>query len=504
MRDYTLIKTARRCNKLLRSYQTSSIFYPYNCRSTSLLLTGSTTTKPSRRSLQSSTLQTAPLQTTKTRKSSNLNSNFTQYGTFRQHWQNNNENTKIKKSITCVSYNVLSQIQLDKHTFIYADVKDQTCKSWAHRKNLLKAQFERFIKNDDVDIFCLQEIDDDQVIHFYQPLFEKFGYNILYQRKTTGSKRDPSPPDGLALVYKNSRFDLQMEEKVEYLYDYQTTNIPSLKLSYPNIGLVAKLLCKTTNQTVIFATTHLTFNPHRGEVKLAQLALLMSRLQALKEIDNSPVVITGDMNSAPRGELISRFLATGNFKYLEKRTSEISGQFAYHSNLKTIPCPPLPKELGIDYRDSSIWCEEKERDLYRFKEQQRKKEDELKELARKGGIQFIPNTLELSRDSMDDEFVSPFDVGVVGYIGHKFSLYSPYLKKMFLEENKKFSTFFETEKLQVDHIFVSKNMRVNQFLSLPDAKSENRSSLLCRDFPSDHYPIGVNFNLPGTVEEEDN
>ena len=103
---------------------------------------------------------------------------------------------------------------------------------------------------------------------------------------------------------------------------------------------------------------------------------------------------------------------------------------------------------------------------------------------------------------MDEEFVSPFDVGIVGYIGHQFNLYSPYLKKKFLDENKKFSTFFEKEKLQVDHIFVSKNMRVNQFLSLPDADSENRTSLLCRDFPSDHYPIGVNFSLPGTVEDD--
>ena len=116
----------------------------------------------------------------------------------------------------------------------------------------------------------------------------------------------------------------------------------------------------------------------------------MSRLQELVEINNSPVVITGDMNSAPRGELISKFLATGKFKYLEKRTSEISGQLAYHSNLKTVPSPPLPKELGIDYRDCSIWCEVKERDQEELKEQHKAKEDELKDLARKG--QFIPNT----------------------------------------------------------------------------------------------------------------
>lgn len=484
MRNYTQMKTIRRINHKLLSHKFSPSYLDFQISS---ILPNS-----SRRQLQTST----------SFQSSSISADFTQYGTYQQFWQNNNENRKLSKSVTCVSYNVLSQIQLDKHGFVYKDVLDETCKNWVHRKQLLENQFQKFIEDDNVDFFCLQEIDDDQVICFYQPLFKKFGYEILYQRKTVGSKRDPMPPDGLALVYKKSRFELQMKEKVKYLYDFQSTSIPSLKLSYPNIGLIAKFMDKVTNKTVILATTHLTFNPHRGEVKLAQLALLISRLQELVEINNSPVVITGDMNSAPRGELISSFLATGNFKYLQKRTSEISGQFAYHSNLKTIPSPPLPKELGIDYRKCTRWCENKENELKIFREKQKEKEDELKDLARKGAVQFIPNTLELSHDSMDEEFVSPFDVGIVGYIGHQFNLYSPYLKKKFLDENKKFSTFFEKEKLQVDHIFVSKNMRVNQFLSLPDADSENRASLLCRDFPSDHYPIGVNFSLPGTVEDD--
>ena len=227
MRDYASIKTARRVRKhLLRSHQTSapqpsSMSYPY-CRIPNSI--SNSISKTSRRSLQTTSF---PLL-----QSLNTSPDYTQHGTYKQLWQNNNENKKLKSSITCISYNVLSQIQLDKHGFVYADVIDETCKNWSHRKQLLEAQFEKFIKNDDVDIFCLQEVDDDQVICFYQPFFEKFGYDILYQRKTTGSKRDPSPPDGLALVYKNDRFELQMKEKVKYLYEYQSTNIPSLKLSY--------------------------------------------------------------------------------------------------------------------------------------------------------------------------------------------------------------------------------------------------------------------------------
>ena len=80
-------------------------------------------------------------------------------------------------------------------------MEDEACKQWSNRKQLLEEQFYKFARVDQVDFFCLQEVDDNQVLEFYQPLFQSLGYEMLYQRKSVGGQRDPSPPDGLALVY---------------------------------------------------------------------------------------------------------------------------------------------------------------------------------------------------------------------------------------------------------------------------------------------------------------
>jgi len=417
-------------------------------------------------------------------------------GTFHQTWERSKTaitSPANPENVAIISYNVLSQVQLDRHSFVYADVKDQTSKQWNHRAMLLQQQFEEFARQN-VDFFCLQEVDDDRVLSFYQPMFKKLGYKMLYQRKCVGGSRDPTPPDGLAVVYKADRFEFQAQEKVKYLYNFQSASVGGLKMSYPNIGLIAKFKLKSNpEKSFVLATTHLTFNPHRGEVKLAQLAILLTRLHLLSQMDNSPVIITGDMNSAVRGDLISQFLAKGNYKYLQKRCSEISGQFAYHSNLKTIPTPPLPRELGIDYRDSTVWDDEKDSEFQRLIEGR----DVSPRYVEKSTLNTLAVDLEESAarygiNPLDNRPVSPFDLGVVDYVGHKFDLYSPYLKK---KMSNVFSTFFEKEKIQVDHIFVSRSLRVNDYLTLPTVNSEQRGSLLCKDFPSDHYPVGVKFTI---------
>lgn len=423
-------------------------------------------------------------------------------GTFNQSWVNDNSH-RNPNDISIISYNVLSQVQLDRHPFVYADVKDDLCKTWAHRKPLLTNQFEEYARKG-IDIIALQEVDDDAVFDFYQPLFQRLGYKFIYQRKCVGSFRDPTPPDGLAFAYRQDRLEFMRHEKVRYLQELGDTT-EGLKLSYPNIGLIAKFCLKhSPEKRLTCATTHLTFNPHRGEVKLAQLALLLSKLAIIRSSSEGevpdPVVITGDMNSSGRGDLISKFLAKGYFKYLEKKCSEISGQFAYHSNLKTIPIPPLPQELGIDYRDCTGWTTSKAEEFHKeASESTIADRDDIPlvkhhEIQHGGFVRATSHGFETSvlKDPLDDKLVSPFDAGVVDYIGHKFDLHSPYMDKSMRDV---FSTFFEGEKLQVDHIFVSRTLPVNDYLTLPKISSESRPSLLCRDFPSDHYPIGVNVTL---------
>lgn len=68
---------------------------------------------------------------------------------------------------------------------------------------------------------------------------------------------------------------------------------------------------------ICVANTHLLYNPRRGDIKLAQLAILLaeiSRLSRLPDGSTNPVVLCGDFNSTPWSPLYS-FLTRGCLEY---------------------------------------------------------------------------------------------------------------------------------------------------------------------------------------------
>jgi protein angel len=81
------------------------------------------------------------------------------------------------------------------------------------------------------------------------------------------------------------------------------------------IGLVAVLRHKMTKEAIIIATTHLVFNPYRGDWKMKQALHLMAevnnQINKLRTYPNRnsrvPVIICGDLNSSPSSPLISYF-----------------------------------------------------------------------------------------------------------------------------------------------------------------------------------------------------
>lgn len=137
--------------------------------------------------------------------------------------------------------------------------------------------------------------------------------------------------DGCATFYKESLFTLENSTPVEYYY-------PSVEsLDRDNIALILTLIPrgKQTDVKLIVSNTHLLFNPRRGDVKLAQLMVLLSEVDKRARINSPnihpnapcyhPTIITGDFNSEPRSP-IYRFLATGSINYENKVISEFSGQ----------------------------------------------------------------------------------------------------------------------------------------------------------------------------------
>lgn len=134
------------------------------------------------------------------------------------------------------------------------------------------------------------------------------GYHCEFKRRT-GLK-----PDGCAVVFKRERFSLVSCHPLEYF----RRGIPLLDRD--NIGLVLLLRpidCNGSFANICVANTHLLYNPRRGDIKLAQLALLMAEISQVAKLPDGgvcPLVLCGDFNSVPWSPLY-QFIKESRLEY---------------------------------------------------------------------------------------------------------------------------------------------------------------------------------------------
>nr|XP_015205941.1 PREDICTED: protein angel homolog 1 isoform X2 [Lepisosteus oculatus] len=177
-------------------------------------------------------------------------------------------------------------------------------------------------------------------------------YSCVYKRRT-GRKTD-----GCAICYKPARFRKVSCSLVEF---YR----PEVELlDRDNVGVVTLLQPVTPEGSEVWgqrskapplciANTHLLYNPMRGDVKLAQLALLLAEIdRALKpwreEGVQCPVILCGDFNSIPYMPLY-QFICTGQMYYHGLPAWMISGQedLSHKLNQRRLYAPLWPSSLGI-------------------------------------------------------------------------------------------------------------------------------------------------------------
>lgn len=173
------------------------------------------------------------------------------------------------------------------------------------------------------------------------------GYQCEY-KKRTGSK-----PDGCAIVFKSSRLSLLSSNPVEFLRPGDAL------LDRDNVGLVVLLQptdgpsSLNRSSSICVANTHLLYNPRRGDIKLAQLAILLAEIGRLSRLPNgstSPVVLCGDFNSTPLSPLY-RFLTTGCLHYSGLRMGSVSCSVtADHPQQITPP-------ITISWLDRFLWLQ---------------------------------------------------------------------------------------------------------------------------------------------------
>ncbi|XP_023219965.1 protein angel homolog 1-like isoform X1 [Centruroides sculpturatus] len=222
---------------------------------------------------------------------------------------------------TLMSYNILAQKLLEDNSLLYCHCEPNIL-DWEYRsKNLLQE-----IQELQCDIICLQEVQDDHYYNLFKPFLENLGYYCLYKKRTSTNKWD-----GCAIFFKTNMFSL-----VDYhLVEFYRPGIPLLDRD--NVAIIALLkpncVPTTSDLKLCIATTHLLFNPRRGDVKLAQIRLLLAELDkiAFKRVSSNkqpiyyPIVMCGDMNSEPFSPLYN-FISRGKLDCRGLMSGDISGQ----------------------------------------------------------------------------------------------------------------------------------------------------------------------------------
>ena len=240
-------------------------------------------------------------------------------------------------NLRVLSYNVLAQNLLHGHTYLYRNSPAYALK-WEYRWEGIRSEVDDL----NPDVVCLQEVQMEDPPYFdlaYKPFFSQRGFRHV-AKKRTGDKKD-----GCVIFFKGDKFTLDCVSEMEY-------NIPRISvLNRDNIGLVCRLipLGYPALPPLVFATTHLLYNPKRDDIRLAQTALLLAEIDRLatppveaEDRNYLPTIITGDFNCPPTSPVV-QLLATGSVAYSGRRC---------HGN-RNFPDKLVPDTLGLS--DSCQW-----------------------------------------------------------------------------------------------------------------------------------------------------
>ncbi|XP_069714695.1 protein angel homolog 1 isoform X2 [Phaenicophaeus curvirostris] len=270
------------------------------------------------------------------------------------------ENTPLFE-FRVMSYNILAQDLVDQSHDLYLHCHPDIL-NWNYRlPNLLQE-----IQHWDPDVLCLQEVQENHYWEQLEPTFKEMGFACFYKRRT-GTKTD-----GCAVCYKHNRFQLISLSPVEYFR-------PGLDvLNRDNVGLVLLLqpllpegLDLKAVSPLCVANTHVLFNPRRGDIKLAQMALLLAEIDKIaKTTEGSyyPVILCGDLNSVPDSPLY-KFIRNGELSYHGMPAWKVSGQEDFSQQLysRKLLAPLWPSSLGVtDNCQYVTLCQPKKQDRRKY------------------------------------------------------------------------------------------------------------------------------------------
>ncbi|KXZ49029.1 hypothetical protein GPECTOR_23g117 [Gonium pectorale] len=221
---------------------------------------------------------------------------------------------------------------------LYRDVP-RRCLEWSARRSLLLAEIRHWAP----DVVCLQEVQHWREL---EQEMQAAGYEGRFLRRT-GRRRD-----GCATFWRADRLRARALTRLEFAPLGLDDNValllslePRADAPPPGSGAGAGGCSSSTGTgsaldrraaealsrvRLLVATTHITFDPAKGDVKLGQPSSRREPLQTL-------VVVTGDFNSTA-GSPIYQFVARGSLDLSATTRKKLSGQLhgVCHTQYKPI------------------------------------------------------------------------------------------------------------------------------------------------------------------------
>ena len=248
-------------------------------------------------------------------------------------WINVNHSRPASGDIdfTIISWNILSQDLIEVHRDFYKNCTNSSL-DWSRRRSkILKYLFNSPKK---YKLICLQELNHIHYEDDFLPHINEHGYKSIYL------KRGSSKQDGCAIIYHQETFELDSYETV----NLGNPSVLDVQKQRENVGIIASFRPKahsssrhsdrSTSGKFIVATTHLFFNPNRGDIKVLQLRILLAEIwKAATVVSNGqvkqlPIILCGDFNLLPNS-LLYNFIVEGTLVSPNGvRTGDLSGQCA--------------------------------------------------------------------------------------------------------------------------------------------------------------------------------
>lgn len=183
-------------------------------------------------------------------------------------------------------------------------------------------------------IFCLQEVNAEHYEYFFKPEIEKMGYDSLFKKRTNEKQ------DGCATFWKKSVFRMMDHKLIEF---NRVSDDSSLDRDNIAIIVLLESINEKFRNRLCVANTHLLYNPRRGDIKLAQLMILLAEIESIsRNNERDPILICGDFNAVPFSDFYN-FLDKGRLEVDNVESRTLSGQDEQRNSLSLKP------QLGRDF-----------------------------------------------------------------------------------------------------------------------------------------------------------